>query len=195
MFFVFKTAVNGCVDMKKLVFVLLFVLSLNADTVSKNLEYLRNDMTFNQKYIMFKVFNMSKKYDLQYTMTAISWQESKFGKWKINLRDPSCGYFHKLLPEYAKELGLKPNNWNMSRACEKLQDFDISFEVAIETFKRKEKWCRRHLHTENKGIIWKCAVKRYNGSGIRADNYYNKIVKKIKALRIYMSNNGRENGY
>jgi len=157
------------------------VLSARVFSVKENLYYLEHKLTNEQYKVMMFTYKSAKCYDLQWTATAIVWQESLFGKYKINLADPSCGYFHQLLPEYVDKLGVRANSWNMSRACEQLLFFETSFKVFIDKFHEKEQQCAiKGYKGANK---WRCAVIRYNGAG-RTD-YYRNIVNKIKALRIF----------
>jgi hypothetical protein len=170
--------------MKYLLVIVMFV-SLNATSIKQNIRTL-NHLTKQQKDVLFKTFKKAKPYDLSYTMVAILWQESFFGKYKINLQDPSCGYFHKLLPEYAKELNLKPNNWNQSRICQSLLNFNTSFDVALSTLQTKYNYCKITYNSNYEPLLWKCMVTRYNGSGKQAKKYYKEITKKIRALNIWM---------
>jgi len=157
------------------------VLSARVISVKENLYYLEHKLTKNQYEIMLLTYNSAKCYNLQWTATAIVWQESMFGKYKINLADPSCGYFHQLLPEYVSKLGVRANSWNMSRACEQLLFFDTSFSVFIDKFREKEQQCA--IKGYRGAGKWRCAVIRYNGAG--KIEYYKNIVNKIKALHIY----------
>ena len=171
--------------MKKLLLIFLFVLA-NAKiySVKENLYHLKH-LSKSQYEILIQTWNYAKAYNLQYTLTAIVWQESDFGKYLINLQDPSCGYFHKLLPEYAKELGLKPNNWNMSRVCQELLNYDTSFMVALQTLTKKKNYCKIHYGYRG-GQLWRCMVVGYNGFSRKGRIYYKNIVNKIKALKIFM---------
>lgn len=172
--------------MRKIIVIILISIFASAKvySVKENLKHLKS-LSKQQLEILHQTWNYAKLYDLQYTMTAIVWQESDFGKYLINLQDPSCGYFHKLLPEYAKELGLRPNNWNMSRVCQSLLNYDTSFMVALQTLTKKKNYCKI-TYGYTGGRLWKCMVTRYNGGGRKARVYYKNIVNKIKALKIFM---------
>ena len=172
--------------MNKFILLLLLCTGLfgRVASITENIREL-NRLTGTQKKVAKKVWELATPNNLQYTATAIAWQESKFGKWKINLADPSCGIFHKLLPEYAQEVGLKPTNWNISRLCEDLQNDNNSFKIFVSTFETKERSCRIHKYKN----IWRCAVSRYNGSGASAREYLVNILNKIHALKIYKNKN------
>ena len=175
----------------KVVLVLLMIVVSSARVISvkDNLWWLDHRISQSQQETLYKVFVDSRKYDLSWTSTAIAWQESQFGKYKINLEDPSCGYFHRLLPELTEQLGKKPNNWNMSRTCEKLMDYKFSFQVFISTWNEKNLYCKmRHTY---KPSIWKCTVMAYNSIGNK--EYYLNIVNKIKALKIWLKRQSSAN--
>jgi len=168
---------------------ILFLTTLSARIISvKEDLYELNHLSRQQYEILIQTWRYAKRYNLQYTMTAIVWQESKFGKYLINLQDPSCGYFHKLLPIYAKELGLKPNNWNMSRVCQSLLNYDTSFMVALQTLQRKREWCK--LKGYHGSMNWKCMIIAYNGWDKKGLKYYKNIVNKIRALKIWLDRKG-----
>jgi len=171
---------------------LFFLLSLSQAkviSVKENLWWLNHRITKEQQEVLYRIFLDAKKYDLSWSATAIAWQESQFGKYKMNLADPSCGYFHKLLPELVEELGYRANSWNMSRACARLQNYDFSFQVFISTWNRKNLYCKtRHTYGPS---IWKCTIMAYNSIGNK--EYYINIVNKIKALKIWLENQTKTN--
>ena len=154
-----------------------------------NLWWLNHKITKEQQKVLYQIFIDAKKYDLSWSATAIAWQESQFGKYKINLADPSCGYFHKLLPELVEELDYRANSWNMSRACEKLQNYDFSFQVFISTWNQKNFYCKARYNY--KPSIWKCTVMAYNSIGNK--EYYINIIHKIKALKIWLNKHAEQN--
>jgi len=134
-----------------------------------------------QYQIMKKTWDKAKKFDLQYTMTAIAWVESKFGKYLIDLNDPSCGVFH-IMPST-----INSNKWKQSRICERLiKDYDFSFSVALERFKFFYNYWRSKGYS--KQISWKRAVCSYNAgyNWKKGLKYYKKVVKTIKQIKQFM---------
>ena len=133
-----------------------------------------------QLRVLNDIWEKAKPFDLSYTMTAIAWEESQFGKYMINLQDPSCGVFH-IMPST-----LSGSKWDQSRLCERLiKDFDFSFSTALERYKYFYNYYRSKGYSKN--ISWKRAICSYNAGwnwkqGLK---YYKKIVKKIKYLRRY----------
>jgi len=123
--------------------------------------------------LLKKTYKTGKIYNLQFTLAAILWQESDIGHYLHNFEDPSCGNFHKLLPELCKDNGLKPNMWNMSRACDKLMNYDFAVRVAInDLLKRKNKY---ELLGYPKYKVWRKMVSGYNGSGFNSKVYLDQI--------------------
>jgi hypothetical protein len=120
------------------------------------------------------------------TLCAILWHESQFGEHKINLVDPSCGYFHKLLPVYCKDIGIKPTMYNMSRVCEKLQDYTFSVTIALNDLLRLKN--RFKLKGFEGNQLWRKIVRAYNGSGYKTKVYLDFIRLNIFYLKQIKSN-------
>jgi len=131
--------------------------------------------------ILKKTYYHGKSIDLPLTLCAILWNESQFGKHKINFADPSCGYFHKSLPVYCDELGIKATMYNMSRVCEKLQNYEFSVNVALDDLKRLKN--RYELKGYKGNTLWKKIVQGYNGSGYRTKVYLDFIRLNIFYLK------------
>jgi len=154
---------------------------LQADTVKQYLNELSH-LNKPQQEVMFNTYKKAKEFDLQLTMTAIAWQESKFGKYKLNLNDPSCGVFHVMPSTITK------NKWKQSRMCERLiADYDFSFSVALQRLKYfYNYWISKGC---NKNTAWKRSIMSYNaGYDYRHGNkYYKQIVKRLKAINIWVN--------
>ena len=153
---------------------LIFVYSSPIESLLKEF----NAMTPEQKKIACMVFKKAKEFNLQYTMTAIAWEESKFGKYTINLADPSFGIFHNQIDSVANRHGVR-SKWGKSRLAEQLlNSFDFSFSEALAEL---QYWQTYYKHSWNK---WSKMVMSYN-AGYSYKNgkcYYQRIVLKIKAL-------------
>ena len=167
----------------KLLLLILLVGSVYGQTTKYYQNQLRHLSEEQQTVMNFVAYNAEKE-DLKYTMLSIAFIESQFGKYKINLNDPSCGIFHKLLPIYAIQLSLKPSKWNESRLCEQLiKSPALALKIAIEDFKHN------YIHFRTKGysknVSWRLSVMSYNAgiSNYKAGSkYYREIVKIIKTL-------------
>jgi len=170
--------------MKLLLLIILSIGSVYGQTIKYYQNQLMHLSEEQQTVMSFVAYN-AKKEDLKYTMLAITFIESQFGKYKMNLSDPSCGIAHKLLPIYAIQLGLKPSKWNESRLCEQLvKSNSLALVVAIEDFERN------YQHFRTKGysdvVCWRLSVMSYNAgiSNYKAgSDYYKEIVKIIQALK------------
>ena len=169
--------------MKILTLLILIFNILNATSI-KTYKYQLTHLTENQIEVKNLIAYNAKKYDLKYTMLAIAFRESQFGKYKLNLADPSAGIFHQLLPTYCKELGLRPNSWNQSRVAEKLINSNgLALHIAINHFKRDYEHFKLLGYSDT--ISWRKAIMSYNAGiyNYRAGyKYYKEVVKIIKAL-------------
>lgn len=173
--------------MKRSILILLMLIGvLYSATVENYLKKFENLSPWQLDNLKFVAYN-GKKYNLENTMVAIAMRESELGKYKLNMADPSAGLFHKLLPVYAEELGMKPTMWNMSRLAERLYDNRAeAMEVALCDFQKAYKHWR--LVGCSPAVAWKRAVMSYN-KGIagwrKGKAYYKEIIKIIKAYRIW----------
>ena len=170
--------------MKKLILIVLLLLNTYAGSIKSYMKQIENTNQEQREVARFISYNASK-YNLKYTLLAIAFKESQWGKYKLNLADPSAGLFHKLLPYYCIELGLKPNKWNESRLAERLINSNAtSFMVAVCDFKRNYTYFRTRGH--NKALSWKYAIQAYN-AGLNnyhaGSKYYKEIIKIIRALK------------
>jgi len=128
------------------------------------------------------VYKQGKKYDLELTLTAIAWQESAFGKYPINLSDPSGGLFHNLLSSVCCRLSLTPNQWNQSRILERLiSDKEFALQQAVAELLYWNNYWKVRRSTR----VWSYMVMSYNGGHRGSKKYYIDIVKKVKYLKRY----------
>jgi len=141
-----------------------------------------NSLSKEQYANLIWIYTKGKKYDLGLTLSAIAWQESQFGKYPINLADPSGGLFHSLAGSVCCRLHLKPNRWNQSRVIEKLiKDNNFALNQALEELMLwKSYWTIR-----KKLNIYKYMISSYNGGTKGNLKYYYKISKKVKYLKRY----------
>ena len=142
----------------------------------KNMKYELEHLSPAQLYIMNEIFKKAEPFDYGYTMVAIAWQESHFGKYQINLSDPSCGIFH-VMPKY-----ISKSKWGQSRICERLiSDFDFSFTQSLEKLKYFENYHKSKGHSK----IWSRTVQSYNAgfNSNKGIKYLNDIKTKIKLLK------------
>ena len=135
-----------------------------------------------QKTIMDKTFTKAKSFDYEYTLTAIAWHESYFGKYPLNLADPSAGVFHNSLTTVLNRNNLTQSDWSRSRVAERLiTDYDFSFSQALAELKYWENYWK------DKGVdrVWSHTVASYNaGFNIKnGQSYLRAIKEKIRILK------------
>ena len=201
--------------MKKIIILSLFILNIFAyqkysivntkygkikihtvDYYLNQFKYLSN----NQKKIANKVWSKAKEFDLQYTMTAIAFKESAFGRALSNDNDGrgtdlgSYGIFHNLVDSvYDRYMDVKPKSkieqWEIKLYLAKRlrDDFDFSFTQALAELKYWENYAIARGQKWNK---WKLMIMRYNGGtfgdkNINSIKYYYEIVNIIKTIKWY----------
>ena len=167
--------------------VMIFSLLLQASKIDNKLDKELLTLTTSQKVVLMKTFMKAKKIDLEYTMTAIAWQESRFGKHKINLSDPSFGIFHNQINSVCKR-EKSCTDWAKSRNAELLvSNFDFSFKhSSLELMFWKQYWKKKGGARQ-----WSRMVQSYN-AGFNFWNgkkYLIDIKQKIKALKRFVKNN------
>jgi len=143
-----------------------------------------NKLNMSQYRILISTFSKAHPFDLQYTMTAIAWHESTFGRNPINLSDPSFGVFHNLITSVVSRTGTKDTAWNRSRVAERLLlDFDFSFSQSLAELKYWDNYWK----SKKVPKTWSKMVMSYNaGHKYQNGEAYLKAIKdKIKALRSY----------
>jgi len=164
------------------------------------LKQFNNYLSEKQINIMNRVWNKAKPFDLQYTMTAIAFKESAFGRALSNDNDGrgtdlgSYGVFHNLVDSvYDRYMSIKPKSkieqWEIKLYLAKRlrDDFDFSFSQALAELKYWENYTIARGQEWNK---WKLMIMRYNGGTFGDKNtksiqYYYEIVNIIKALKLY----------
>jgi hypothetical protein len=167
------------VNMFKLLLVIVSLISINANAsvsnIKKQLELIDSDQLYNLVY----AYNYGLDYDLEYTLAAIAWVESKAGKYPVRLDvQPSCGVFHNrvltvAIRENVPKSKLTP--FKRSAICSTLiKETGYSASHAI---KELTYWKRRHNGNINK--MWAA----YNSGSAVNPEYVSKIRNTIRALR------------
>jgi len=156
----------------------------NIVSVADNVKELKR-MSYHQKLIMLQGFKYGLKSDLGYSMAVIGWQESKSGKYKVNLDDPSFGIYHNLLSSVLKRANVRNSSYYRNKYANKLlQDDDFARSQALSELLY---WNSYHLARTGKKGIWQKTIRSYNAGGSwrskDAESYFRNIVNKIKALK------------
>lgn len=147
-------------------------------------QYVRdfNKLDSNQLFVLKEIYKRAQPYGLVYSALAIAWQESNFGKWSVNLQDPSCGPFQQSVFHYMRKYKLKITDFNINKVCSELI-FNIDLSVA--TFIAEiESWELVHRKRWNK---WDYIYRSYNAgnnwNSETAKIYSQKIRTRIKVLK------------
>lgn len=162
----------------KIIFVMVLAISAYGNTLINELK----NLSPQQAEVMKMTWEKGKALDLHYTLTAIAWQESSFGKYKIGKWSPDYGTFQINLKtyksRYAKEI--KAHNLSDKKIRSYLIDYyDLGFVAATDEILF---WKRVHRGNWNK--IWAS----YNdGTHIssKGRSYSKQIAAKIKALKAF----------
>lgn len=173
---------------KKFITIFLFCVSISyADKLYD--KYMRDfqKLDKSQILVMKEIYKRVEPYGLVYSALAIAWQESNFGKWSINLQDPSCGPFQQSVFHYMRKYKLKMTDFNMNKVCSELI-FNIDLSVA--TFISEiESWELVHRKRWNK---WDYIYRSYNAgnnwNSEVAKNYSLKIRTRIRVLKEMLPN-------
>ena len=132
-------------------------------------------ITKEQENVIRLSYSLGEPHDLGLTMIAIAMEESKLGKYRINLNDPSAGIYHTTVDKAVNKLGWSHTPYNYNRAAQILVDDDIfAGELAIETIL----WWKEHKDGD-----WRKTVSGYNGGHVGNPEYVKKISNHIKTIK------------
>jgi len=163
----------------KLIFIFIFILNYNslfaksANELMYDLEHMNNKQIIN----IIKAYDFGKKYDLQWTLAAITWQESEGGLLKIDRNLNKFGLCKLDINEHLKMRKIKSSFFSRSEYATKLIEDD--FYNLKWTVKKILK-----LKKNNKGWfnIWGAFNSNYYPNLKYASNIYDKI----QILKKYM---------
>lgn len=129
-------------------------------------------------------YNYGAKYNLGWTLAAISYVESSLGKHPINLSDPSGSQYHILIKSVLKRNNIPNTAWNRSRMMEKLlSNKRFAAKQAIkELLYWKAYWIQKGYTGK---WLWVKMVGSYNGGYYSNIEYARKVARAIKILRRY----------
>lgn len=161
---------------------LLLAFSFTIASTEERLTKELNSLSVQQYKVLVKTYVKGYPFDYGYTLTAIAWKESCFGKYPINLGDPSFGVFHSLLSTVVSRNNVSETYWNTSRIAERLLlDFDFSFSQALAELKFWENYWT------SKGVsrVWSHTVQSYNAGFNRNVEapYRDDILLRIQILK------------
>lgn len=145
-----------------------------------------NGLTDWQKRNAIKIFNRAKLDNLEYTATAIAWKESSFGLYQINYNTNyktfDCGIWQNNTRSVAGHLKQTHNHYNGKALCTDLiRDEFFAYKMFVSEI---ELWKKVHKGSWD---IWNKVWSSYNGGHKGNDNYSKDIAKRIKALKVILS--------
>lgn len=158
----------------------LLALSLNANKLD---EYLKK-LTPSQATILMDTYERSKEYNLKWTMTAIAWQESGFGKRLIGRTTPDYGIFQININTFKARYRKVVKDGKMTdKDIIKMliSDHELNYFASIEEIKF---W--QNVHGDDYEKIWAS----YNGGWKGNPRYARAIKIKIQALKRYFALQG-----
>lgn len=172
--------------------VLLFVVNICfGKTLTQYVNQL-NRLTPEQKRILDYTYNKGQEYKLGHLLSAIAWQESNFGMWRINLADGKYGsysIYHIMLEYYIKYYNINNTEWNRSRNAELLfLDNDKATEYVVELL---TSYSKHHKTNKTHDKVIKSYNAGYNINSDKAKQYYSNINLRLQALEIYYKNKSK----
>lgn len=142
-----------------------------------------------QKNTARDIYRLGKPYNLENTLVAIAWQESRLGLVPINLQDPSCGVMHINVKTYLGLHKLKDTPYNRNWYCNRLlSDLHLTISTAIEVLL----WYKNY-HRGNYSKMVKSYNAGFNTHLPQADKYYKEVFHNVKILQTLKSELNAEN--
>jgi hypothetical protein len=162
---------------------LLLTVALSTSLWSNSLVHELKNLSPEQQKVLEKTWELGKEFDLHYTLTAIAWQESSFGKYLVGRWSPDYGVFQININTYKRRFKkeIKGSNLSDEQVIKFLtHNYSLGFVAAVEELLFWKKVRKND---------WKKVWASYNDGtviGEKGLNYSRKLNKKIKALSVYM---------
>jgi len=143
-------------------------------------------LTVKQLNILVAVYEACKPHDLENTCIAISYKESKLGKYLFNTITGDYGVMAINLKTFINSKKTSLNYWGKKELASKLiVDNDLNISVAIDNLKY---WMK--ITNNDWRVVWGS----YNGGFRPSSIYASEILNIIKAFNIYFKkHNGIHN--
>ena len=144
-----------------------------------------NNLSYEQRGLAFEIARLTFAFNLSYTAIAIAWQESNLDKYPVNLSDPSCGPFHKMVVPYLKGRDRRVNSFTKNQACaELMSDIELSTSVFLEDMEYwKLSLKRRGIKENTLTYMIRSYNAGYNVNSKAAKDYEKSVKARIKALQ------------
>lgn len=137
-----------------------------------------------QKELAKAIYKRGAEFNLGATLVAIAWQESRLGRYPINLSDSggSCGLFHQVVRIYLAQHRLNDTPLNRNVACGNLiYDTDLAITQALEVLQ----FFNNYHKTRGNYPIYPRMIKSYNGgfkSSEASNKYYQEVYHNVKII-------------
>jgi len=136
-----------------------------------------DNLNYKQLSTLGDVFQTCKRYDLEYTCIAISYKESKLGKYLFNTLTGDYGIMGINLKTFVIGNKIKMNYWGKREMASKLiVNNDLNIALAVENLLYWKK-----VTNKDWLVIWGS----YNGGWKPNVRYASEILNTIKAFKIY----------
>ena len=152
------------------------------NSLSKEYQEQWDNMTKEERKNALLVYKMAAKDNLSLTATAISWEESQFGKIQKNYNPGSntldCGLFGNNSKTVANKIDKEHNNKVMKEICSNLiSNPNYSYKFFVNEIKT---WEQVHKGKKN---INKKILASYNGGYKGNNTYAERVALRIKLLQ------------
>lgn len=125
-------------------------------------------------------------FDLYKSVYAIAVVESEFGRYNINLKDPSCGITHININTYMKRHNLEDTVFNRNKACQDLINSPaLSVANTIEELLYwQEQHCKNNKCTQAQWLkVWASYNAGWNYDGKQGQTYARKIQELVRKVK------------
>jgi len=174
--------------LKRLILVLALLVTLvQADELDDRFDGELKKLSYLQIEVLHDSLRKGSPFNLSWSMTAIAWEESNFGKNRVGRTTPDYGVYQINLKTFKDRYAdvIKRHNSSDAEIIEMLKYNDeLNFSASLTEI---QYW----LHVY-KGDHYK-AWASYNGGWKGSKRYANIIQKRIKALKKFMAKHHKEN--
>ena len=142
-------------------------------------------LSVSQQRVLARTYNTAKQYNLEYTMTAMAWNESRFGLKMENKRTKDYGVFGINLKSFKRRFGHKLEGLEVDDEAIKTalkESYELNFKSSLAEI--------RYWQKQRKGD-WQLMVRSYN-AGWNHENgkgYAKGIARHIRILKLFLKNN------
>ncbi|MCK5536989.1 MAG: hypothetical protein KAI79_09190 [Bacteroidales bacterium] len=142
-------------------------------------------LSVSQQRVLARTYNTAKQYNLEYTMTAMAWNESRFGLKMENKRTKDYGVFGINLKSFKSRFGHKLKGLNASDKAIKTA-LKESYELNFKSSLAEIRYWQKHRNGN-----WQLVVRSYNAGWNHSNGkrYAKGIARHIRILKLFFKNN------